>query len=296
MAAFPDRFRPLGSVRNSAIGLMVGLSSLWLLAITVAVRAEDAPSDPVVARMDGAEIRESDLALAEKDLGPNFKPKDASARRHQLVTYVTDMILAERLSEAEGITSSPEFKRRYALMRRKISMEMLLDRAAREAQTDAALHAAYQQFADALKGEPEIRTRHILFKTNPSEANSDETAHEKAIAAVSRLRNGEEFAAVETAAGPGVEGGEVGFGAPIPDGEYAAVAHGLRMGEVSDPVKTKMGWYVIKLEELRSRPVPSFESMQEQLGSYVARQAQLEFLNQLRANAHIQLEDEAPTP
>ena len=205
-AAFPDRFRPLGSVRNSAIGLMVGLSSLWLLAITVAVRAEDAPSDPVVARMDGAEIRESDLALAEKDLGPNFKPKDASARRHQLVTYVTDMILAERLSEAEGITSSPEFKRRYALMHRKISMEMLLDRATREAQTDAAFHAAYQKFADALKGEPDVRTRHILFKTNPSEANSDETAHEKAIAAVGRLRKGEEFAAVETAAGPGIRG------------------------------------------------------------------------------------------
>ena len=82
----------------------------------------------------------------------------------------------------------------------------------------------------------------------------------------------------------------------MPDGEYAAVAHRLRMGEVSDPVKTKMGWYVIKLEELRSRPVPSFESMQEQLRSFVARQAQLEFLNQLRANAHIQLEDEAPTP
>ena len=278
---------------------MVGLS-FWFLAITVAVWAEDAPSDPVVARMDGAEVRESDLALAEKDLGPNFKPKDASARRHQLVTYVTDMILAERLSEAEGITSSPEFKRRYALMRRKLSMEMLLDGAVREAQTDAALHAAYQQFADALKGEPDVRTRHILFKTNPSEANSDETAHEKAIAAVGRLRNGEDFATVETELShdpaPLVEGGEVGFGAPVPSGEYAAVAHKLRMGEVSDPVKTEMGWYVIKLEEMRSRPVPSFEAMQEQLGSYIARRAQLEFLNRMRANAHIQLEDEAATP
>jgi len=57
-----------------------------------------------------------------------------------------------------------------------------------------------------------------------------------------------------------------------------------------------MGWYVIKLEELRSKPVPSFESMQEQLGSFVARQAQLEFLNRLRANAHIQLENKAAPP
>ena len=285
----------LGWVRSCAIGLAFGLLSLSLVAPRQAVKAEDAADDPVIARMDSIEIRQSDLALAEQDLGPNFKPKDAQARRHELVTYVTDMILAERLGESEGIADSAEFKRRYTLMRRKLLMEMLLDKAARAAETDGALHKAYDDFAKALNGEPEIRTRHILFKVDNSQrGNSDQAAHERAIAAVRRLRNSEDFAAVARQlsddSASRLDGGDLGYGAQMPP-EYASVAYGLRIGEISGPVKTELGWHVIKLEDKRSRPVPSFEAMKDQLETSVARIAQLEFLNKMRANARIERYD-----
>jgi peptidyl-prolyl cis-trans isomerase C len=245
--------------------------------------------------MDSIEIRQSDLALAEQDLGPNFKPKDAPARRHELVTYVMDMILAERLGESEGIADNAEFKRRYTLMRRKLLMEMLLDKAARVAETDRALHNAYDDFAKALNGEPEIRTRHILFKVdNLQPANSDQAAYERTMAAVRRLGNGEDFAAVAKQLSDDVasrlDGGDLGYGAQMPP-EYASVADGLRIGEISGPVKTELGWHVIKLEDKRSRPVPSFEALKDQLKTNVARNAQLEFLNKLRANARIERYD-----
>jgi len=289
------RFAVAGSALCARIGLIAALSSLWLLTITVVVQAEDAVPDPVIARVDGAEVHESDLALAEQDLGPNFKPKNVSEKRRLLLTYATDMILAEKLAEARGIAAGAEFQRRYALMRRKLAMEMLLEGAVRDAQTDAALHAAYDQLAGALKADPEFRTRHILFKTNASDPKSDETAHDGATTAVHRLRSGEDFAAVEKAAAPAGEGGESGFGALV-SADYSRAAHGLRIGEVSDPVKTEIGWYAIKLEELRDRPIPSFESVKEQIASSIARNARLEFLNQMRANAHIEEDHEAAKP
>jgi peptidyl-prolyl cis-trans isomerase C len=266
----------------------MGLASLWLVTLPAVARADDAQDDPIVTRVEGMEIHQSDLALADRDLGPTSRPTDAAARRQQLITYMTDIILAEKLGEAEGISNTTEFKRRYALTRRKLLMEMLLDKAARDAQTDAVLHAAYQQFASAIEGDPDVRTRHILFRIDPAVPSSDATAHERAMSAVGRLRNKEDFAAILADAAAQVEDGEVSFGFPVPSGEYAEVAHKLRIGEVSDPVKTGEGWFVIRLEESRPRPVPTFDAMKEQLASYVARNAHLDFLKRLRANAHIE--------
>jgi peptidyl-prolyl cis-trans isomerase C len=290
-AAVADRFSLLCLVRKSRLVVAVGFVSLWLVSLA-ATQAEDLQADPVVSKVEGTEIHESDLLLADQDLGPAAKSNDAAARRQQLINYMTDMILAEKLGEAEGLINSTEFKRRYALARKKLLMEMLLDKAGRDAQTEDVLRAAYQQFVSAIEGEPDIRTRHIFFRSDSAVPNSGKIAQERAMAAVRRLRNGEDFAAVLTQvaddSGVQVEGGEVSFGLPVPSGEYAQVAHKLKIGEVSDPVKTDAGWYVIRLEQSRPRPVPSFEAMKEQLARSVARSAHLDFLKRLRANAQIE--------
>lgn len=288
--ALGNGFSPVATLRCSR--MVVALASFCLVVIGSAAWAQDTQDDPVVAQVDGAQIRESDLALADRDLGPSARPKDAGERRQQLLTYMTDMILAERLGEAEGISDSVEFRRRYALMRRKLLMEMLLDKATRQAQTDAALHAAYDQLAAAIGAQPDIHTLHILFKVESAVPNADKAAHERAVETVRRLRNGDDLAALQAdlSHDPAAQAvvGEVGFGVPVPSREYAEAAQKLGVGEVSDPVKSAAGWYVIKLDKSHPQSVPTFEAMKEQLGGYVARNAQLEFLKRLRANAHVE--------
>ena len=49
--------------------------------------------DPVIARVNGVEIHQSDLAIAEEDVGQNLPQGSADARRDYLVSYLSDMIL-----------------------------------------------------------------------------------------------------------------------------------------------------------------------------------------------------------
>src|SRR5947208_16641438 len=53
-------------------------------------------SDRVMARVNGTEIKESDLALAEEDLGPELQAASPEAKRDHLVSYLTDVRSEER--------------------------------------------------------------------------------------------------------------------------------------------------------------------------------------------------------
>ena len=54
--------------------------------------------------------------------------------------------------------------------------------------------------------------------------------------------------------------------------EFAEVAFKLDKGQVSDPVKTQFGWHIIKVEDKRTRPMPEFEKVKDQIENYVRAQ------------------------
>ena len=62
------------------------------------LRAQD---DPVVARVNGTDVRQSDLAMAEEDLGGNMPQMTPEAKRDYLITFVGDMMLVAKAAEAK---------------------------------------------------------------------------------------------------------------------------------------------------------------------------------------------------
>ncbi len=96
---------------------------------------------------------------------------------------------------------------------------------------------------------------------------------------MARLKAGEDFAKVAAEMskdpGSGKEGGDLGWFTKdrmVP--EFAEAAFKLKPGEVSDPVKSQFGWHVIKLEDLRAKPLPSFDDVKDQIAQYLTRKAQ----------------------
>ena len=83
------------------------LSALALLAALgvspALVRAQD---DPVVARVNGTDVRQSDLAMAEEDLGSNVPQMTPEAKRDYLITFVGDMMLVAQAAEAKKMADS----------------------------------------------------------------------------------------------------------------------------------------------------------------------------------------------
>jgi peptidyl-prolyl cis-trans isomerase C len=243
------------------------------------VRAQQ--GDPVVAKVNGTDIRESDLAMAEEDLGGNLPQMSPEQKRDYLVQFVTDMTLVAKAAEAKKLADSDEFKRKAAYTRTKLLMESLLATEAKAAVTEAAMRKVYDDAIGQIKKEPEVRARHILVE------NEDE-----AKAVLAELKKGADFAelAKSKSKDPGsADGGDLGYFTKdqmVP--EFSEVAFKLEKGQLSDPVKSQFGWHIIKVEDKREREPPAFDKVKEQLETFLVRKSQSELITKLRAEAKIE--------
>jgi peptidyl-prolyl cis-trans isomerase SurA len=161
------------------------------------------------------------------------------------------------------------------------------------------LRTAYDQWARLEQADPEIHARHILVKVDPNasaEQVAKALAKAKALAAEAR-KPGVDFAelARTKSDGPSApEGGDLGTfrrGVMVP--EFDKVAFALPEGGVSDPVRTRFGWHVIKVEKRLAVPVKSFEEMKDQLQEKLVRE-QLEkytdqYVKELRQQAAVEV-------
>src|SRR5262245_12636088 len=76
------------ALRPRALALVAALTLPLMLACSQAQET----TDQVVARVDGVDIKASDLAIAEEDIGANLQQVPPPQRRDYLVTYLADMI------------------------------------------------------------------------------------------------------------------------------------------------------------------------------------------------------------
>jgi peptidyl-prolyl cis-trans isomerase C len=245
--------------------------------------------DPVIARVNGVDIKQSDLALAEEDMGAEVQAAPAEAKREHLISYLADVIMVTQAAEKKKLADNPEFKRRLAFLRNKLLMGFELQDEAKAAMTEDALKQTYNDAVKSMGGQEEVRARHILVEKE-DEAN----------AIAEQLKGGADFAtlAKEKSKDPGAtEGGDLGYFTKdqmVP--EFADVAFKMYPGQLSNPVKSQFGWHIIKVEDKRTKQPPEFEKVKDQIEAYVARKAQSEFVAKLRQTAKIERLDKPAEP
>lgn len=278
--------------RASALALILAASgTLPGAALAQAPAGQQSPSAPVsaavspetvVARINGQPVTAADLALAAEDPALSLPGVDEAAKQNLLVDYMIDLKVGAQAAEAAKVGDSPEFKRKLAYFRDKLLLDEYLEREAKKAVTPEAGKALYDQTVKSMKPEEEVRARHILVESE------DEA---KKIAA--RIKGGEDFAKIagEVSKDPGskTEGGDLGwFTQERMVKPFADAAFKLAPGQVSDPVKTQFGWHVLRVEEKRTKPVPTFEEMKEQIDQYLTRKAQQDTIVKLREAAKVE--------
>ncbi|WP_144183088.1 peptidylprolyl isomerase [Elioraea rosea] len=239
-------------------------------------------SDPVVARIDGNPIHLSEVEEAARGLPEQFRAMPPPMLYPLLIDQmISQRVLADAARKA-NLQNSPEVRARVRQAEEEALQQAFLAREITPLMTDEALRARYQRDIASQPAEAEVRARHILVQTE-TDARS----------AITALQGGADFAALarERSRGPGAaEGGDLGFfkKEEMPEA-FAEAAFALQPGQVSPtPVRTQFGWHVIKVEERREQPRPSFEESEPELRRAVIEEAATQVVDRLRAAATVQ--------
>jgi peptidyl-prolyl cis-trans isomerase C len=261
------------------------LGAFGLCALLFGGSAADAASAKALAKVNGVEITEDDLKEALDDIGPGIpRQLEGKARETYLLDFLIDEQLVVQKAQADKLAETPDFAKKLAYLRDKALMEALLGKVAKEAASDAAIKATYDEAAKNQKPDTEYHAHHILVPTE-----------DEAKAAHKRVKGGEDFSkvATEVSKDPGAKGGDLGWFTKdrmVP--EFADAAAKLEPGQISDPVKSQFGWHVIKLDEKRPKVFPPLDQVKDQVARYVVQKAQSELISKLREAAKIERADQ----
>ena len=215
-------------------------------------------NDPVVARVNGVDIHESDSPSPRRRSAATCRAcrRRRSATTHHLSRRRGRAVAGRRAAEARR---RPDFKQRLAFDRNRLLMEALLQDAGKAALTDEAAAQGLRRGrqADDERGGS-ARAPHPGGDRGRSQGDRGRTRRRARISPT---------LAKEKSKDPGAaDGGDLGYFTKeqmVP--EFAEVAFKLDKGQISDPVKTQFGWHIIKVEDKRTKPTPTFEQVKPQI-------------------------------
>jgi peptidyl-prolyl cis-trans isomerase C len=261
-------------------------SAVLLFAASVAFASLPAAAeDAVVAKVDGAEIKQSDLDFAASEVGSQLANYPKADRKRLLLQFVIENQLMAAAATKDSLDRAPDFEARLAYHKRRALRDAYYEKAVRGGVSEDEAKKLYDEKIGSVKPEPEIHARHILVDTE-----------EEAKDIKARLDKGEDFAtlAKEKSKDKNADGGDLGFfgkGQMLKPFEDAAFA--LDVGKISDPVKTQFGWHIIKIEEKRDRPAPKFEDVKDPIMAQLMQQKAQEAMKTLHDGAKIEVLDES---
>jgi len=146
--------------------------------------------------------------------------------------------------------------------------------------TDDKLKAFYEEQKDQYTTPERRKISHILFAIN--DKTDEKTALEKALKAKQELAN-KDFATVAAEVSDdkltAKTGGDLGlFNAGVMEKPFEDAASALKLGEVSNPVKSAFGYHLIKVTELVPGEVKPFDSVKNEVTkAYQKNQAENAF-------------------
>lgn len=258
-----------------------------LAAATLPAQAAD-NKDPVVAIVNGTELRASALMAYRRSLPPQMA---SQVPYEALLDSMINNALIFEQGKKDGTDKDPEVKQALKDIEQQLVVKAWMSKKLKANVNDAAVKQAYDKFLANYKPQEEVHARHVL-------SDSEEGA--KAI--IAELKKGADFAetAKTKSKDPSAKqnGGDLGYFAKdemVP--QFADAAFAMQAGQLLDaPVKTQFGWHVIKVEDRRMSTAPAFEQVQPMLREQLAEETADRLLSDMRGKAKVKRFDPEGKP
>ncbi len=238
--------------------------------------------NPVVARVDGHEIRWAEVLTSADDLPERYRDQIESVFP-ALLDRLVDIRLLANAAREQGVAEEKAVRSSLIRYEDKLLSGLLLERYLDEEVTTAKVRERYDSLVAVRRANREMRARHILVGTE-----------EEARDLIAELDAGAVFPTLarEHSIGPSADrGGDLGyFFARRMEPAFAAALLDLEPGVYTPkPVETDFGWHVILLVDRRDDDVPSFLDMQAQLRQEVTKEAIGRLIGSLRQRADLEM-------
>ena len=241
----------------------------------------------IVASIDGINITRDEIDRAAEDNFETLIQVPEAQQTFFLSSLVAIQKIAARNAISEGLENSDAVQQRLAYQKEKILHDIWVAEQTHARVTENDIRAYFNTYvvpelAKQNENIEEVQARHILVATQ-GEAET----------VIKRLEKGEDFAALagELSLGPSASrGGDLGyFLAEEMVQAFSDAAFALQPGELSAPVETEYGWHVIRLEDRRVVPPPSFEDLSEQIRAFLEQQERNLFFDELLTSYDFQV-------
>lgn len=232
----------------------------------------------IVAYINGKPLYQENLNVIQKSL-PSPMPE------HRLVERMVELRLLAEAARKAGLDQDPST---HAQIENAVDNQLANDYLTKHLSDmqvpDQAIQKQYDAFVKNYPSKTEYKAAHILVKTK-----------KEAEDIIKQLDNGASFAklAKKDSKDPGSakNGGELGWFDPeqmVP--EFSAAVEKLSKGHITQqPVQSKFGWHVIKLENTRKSAPPTLDQLKPQLERKYRRQQIEDLIKNLRAKAKVKI-------
>ncbi len=250
------------------ICMMITVISVVLAGIN-ALQAE--PKEKIFAKVGKEEITQSSVDRFIQELPPQYKAQinaqmASPEAKKQVIKNIVENIIAKKLFSREArrlkLHQKPEVKHKIDNVIDQILVSEYINQIRDQIKIKKdEMEAYYEKNKDQYQEPEQVKVRHILLET-------EEDAR-VVLTELKGLKGGKDFAqlAEEKSICPSkTKGGDLGWfdrGRMVPAFETAAF--NLNKDEISEIVKTKFGYHIIKLEDRKAAKQKSFDSVKDQI-------------------------------
>jgi peptidyl-prolyl cis-trans isomerase C len=264
------------------------------LLVFAACAKKEGEKGPYLAKVGSAVITQADFEREFKNL-PQFAQAlfQGSAGKERFLDELVkkEMLYQEALKK--GLDKDPQYLAKVEDFKKLTLVSMLLEKEieSKGKVTEQDAKNYYEKHKEDFAAVSQIRISHILVKTE-DEANK----------ILDSIRNGGDFAklarekSIDTRTAK--NGGDLGYmskGQMMPEIEAAAVR--LKIGEVSQPIKTRAGYELIKVTDKKFGKPIEFDKVQRVIMQRLAAEQQKEafdsYVEQLKKSYKVEINKEA---
>ena len=252
-------------------------------ALGIFTASAQEPNTPV-AKVNGQEITTGELRFAEADFGSQLEAVPPANRRRILLEWLIGAHLMAQAAEKQQLGTGPDFERRMAFYRTRALHDALAIKL-RSQIGEEEKKAYYDNWVKTVPVQQEVRARHILVKTEDEAKNL-----------AKEIAGGADFA--ELAKKHSIHesrenGGDLEYFSRGQTGDksFEDAAFALEKGKVSEPVKTELGWHLIKIEDKRDGQSPSYDDMKNQVTAWLVEAKLDSTMQEMRDAAKVEIVD-----